>query len=134
MNFIEYPLSSRDNIMYWRMWISLGQTWMWFWTNQWLVTNFFTWEFCNDHQHFNSTRNKLLVELIMCALSNTCQKWDIIEMACINDVTTWPLSILFFCKQSSHLEHQMKNVNMFLKWCYVNTPIHDTTSLPIKSL
>jgi hypothetical protein len=48
----------------------------------------------------------------MCALSNTCQEGDIIEMVCINNETTWPLGILFFCKQSSHLEHQMKNVNV----------------------
>jgi hypothetical protein len=55
----------------------------------------------------------------MCALNNTCQEGDIIEMVCISNATTWPLGILFFCKQSSHLEHQMKNVNVLSRWCYV---------------
>jgi hypothetical protein len=53
-------------------------------------------------------------------------------MAYVSNATTWPLGILFFCKQSSHLEHQMKNVNVLSRWYYVNTPIHDITSLPIK--
>jgi hypothetical protein len=70
----------------------------------------------------------------MCALSNTCQKGDMIEITCISNVTTWPLNVLFFCKQNSYIEHQMKNVNVLSKWCYVNTPIHDITSLPIKPL
>jgi hypothetical protein len=70
----------------------------------------------------------------MCALSNTCQEGDIIEIACTNNVTTWPLSILFFCKQSSHLEYQMNFFNVLSRWCYVNTPMHDITSLPIKPL
>ncbi len=48
----------------------------------------------------------------MCALSNTCQEGDIIEMVCISNATTWPLGIFFFCKQNSHLEPQMKNVDV----------------------
>jgi len=70
----------------------------------------------------------------MCALNNTCQEGDVIEMVCISNATAWPLGIFFFCKQNSHLEPQMKNVNVLSRWCYVNTPIHDITSLPIKPL